>query len=71
MDFFANRFFLTNKYSPYRKLDTPIKRYKDETMMVDLYRGFDKWLNIYGRQMIVKKLVKVFVFGGSNVDCKG
>ena len=27
MDFFANRFFLTNKYSPYRKLDTPIKRY--------------------------------------------
>jgi hypothetical protein len=31
------------------------KVYKDETMMVDLYRGFDKWLNIYGRQMIVSK----------------
>ena len=27
MDFFANRLFLTHKYSPYRKLDTPIKRY--------------------------------------------
>jgi hypothetical protein len=31
------------------------KVYKDETMMVDLYRGFDKWLNIYGRQMVVSK----------------
>ena len=31
------------------------KVYKDETMMVDLYRGFDKWLNNYGRQMIVSK----------------
>jgi hypothetical protein len=31
------------------------KVYKDETMMVDLYRGFDKWLNIYGRQIIVSK----------------
>ena len=31
------------------------KVYKDKTMMVDLYRGFDKWLNIYGRQIIVSK----------------
>jgi hypothetical protein len=31
------------------------KVYKYETMMVDLYRGFDKWLNIYGRQIIVSK----------------
>jgi hypothetical protein len=31
------------------------KVYKDETMMVDLYRGFCKWLNIYGRQIIVSK----------------
>jgi hypothetical protein len=31
------------------------KVYKDEKMMVDLYRGFDKWLNNYGRQMIVSK----------------
>ena len=49
------------------------KVYKDKTMMVDLYRGFDKWLNIYGRQMIVSKnsSKSLFLVVGSNVDCKG
>ena len=31
------------------------KVYKDETIMAALYRGFDKWLNTYGREIIVSK----------------
>ena len=31
------------------------KVYKDETIMADLYQGFDKWLNTYGRKIIVSK----------------
>ena len=31
------------------------KVYKDETIMADLYRGFDKWLNTYGHEIIVSK----------------
>jgi hypothetical protein len=31
------------------------KVYKDETIIKDLYRGFDKWLHTYGREIIVSK----------------
>jgi hypothetical protein len=31
------------------------KVYKDETIIKDLYRGFDKWLITYGREIIVSK----------------
>jgi hypothetical protein len=31
------------------------KVYKDDTIMEDLYRGFDKWLKTYGRKIIVSK----------------
>ena len=29
------------------------KVYKDETIIKDLYRGFDIWLHTYGREIIV------------------
>jgi hypothetical protein len=31
------------------------KVYKDETIMVELYRGFEMWLDIYGRDIFVSK----------------
>ena len=31
------------------------KVYKDETIIKELYRGFDKWLHTYGRGIIVSK----------------
>ena len=31
------------------------KVYKDEAIIKELYRGFDKWLHTYGREIIVSK----------------
>jgi hypothetical protein len=40
----------------YRHTETVWRKvYKDELIMKDLYRGFDKWLNTYGREIIVSK----------------
>ena len=47
------------------------KVYKDETIMADLYRGFGKWLNTYGREIIVSKTSSKSLFGVSKVDGKG